>query len=137
MYGTKKSKWAGVKGSCSIDADALGEKARFAVAPYRSVDHDGQRFDEVQIHFTSSGYYDPGKYSGWPENCYPEEQSDERLLESAEITASLGNDVNEQPLPAEVVLVISNDPVVEKAIADAEIDTGDYPDPPDDESRWG
>jgi len=28
----------------------------------------------------SSGYYDPGHCSGPPENCYPEESDDERII---------------------------------------------------------
>jgi hypothetical protein len=36
----------------------------------------------LRIHFTSSGYYDPGKTWGDPETCYPPEGEDERILSS-------------------------------------------------------
>lgn len=40
---------------------------------------------EMAIHFLSSGYYTPAYTSGPPENCYPEEFDDERLLDFVEI----------------------------------------------------
>lgn len=40
---------------------------------------------EVIIHFTSRGYYDPGRTYGDPYYCYPPESDDERLLDYVEI----------------------------------------------------
>lgn len=39
------------------------------------------RWFQVEIHFLSSGYYDPGVKLSAPEHCYPAEGDDERLLE--------------------------------------------------------
>lgn len=36
---------------------------------------------EIEIPFLSSGFSDPGKLYGPPENCYPPEGDDERLLD--------------------------------------------------------
>ena len=36
---------------------------------------------EVEIHFTSTGYYDSGRRWGRPEDCYPPEGDDERELD--------------------------------------------------------
>jgi len=36
---------------------------------------------EVEIHFTCSGYNDPGRSYGPPENCYPPEGDEERELD--------------------------------------------------------
>ena len=44
---------------------------------------EGFECGELVIHFTSSGYYDPGQTWGLPENCYPPEREDERLLSFA------------------------------------------------------
>lgn len=41
---------------------------------------------EIEIEFTSSGYYQPAKLIGPPENCYPEEGEDERQVDSITIT---------------------------------------------------
>ncbi len=40
----------------------------------------------VEVNFSSSGYYDPGVCSGPPERCYPPEGSDERTIDSVDIT---------------------------------------------------
>ena len=41
---------------------------------------------EIEIEFRSSGYYDPGKTSGLPENCYPPEGEDERTVDTVLVT---------------------------------------------------
>lgn len=43
-------------------------------------DNDDTSFT-LDIAFRSSGYYDPGKTYGPPENCYPPEGEDERLID--------------------------------------------------------
>ena len=45
---------------------------------------DEETFEFV-ISFVSSGYYDPGRMSGPPEDCYPPEYEDERELESVAV----------------------------------------------------
>ncbi|MHC4091695.1 MAG: hypothetical protein ACYSVY_15745 [Planctomycetota bacterium] len=43
---------------------------------------EGAMADEMVIDFRSSGYYDPGQMYGPPENCYPPEEDDERIVEA-------------------------------------------------------
>lgn len=47
---------------------------------------------EMEICFTSSGYYDPGVLSGPPERCYPPEGDDERLLDEEVIVSFIGEE---------------------------------------------
>jgi hypothetical protein len=49
----------------------------------------GEIYGEITIGFLSSGYYDPGKINGLPENCYPPEGEDERLID--EVRINIGN----------------------------------------------
>ena len=41
---------------------------------------------EIEIEATSTGYADPGKTSGPPDDCYPPEEEDEREVQSVKIT---------------------------------------------------
>ena len=48
-------------------------------------DSEDEEMFEFVISFTSSGYYDPGRISGPPEDCYPPEGSDEREPEEVKV----------------------------------------------------
>lgn len=48
-------------------------------------DVDGAIVLECMINFRSTGWYDPGRRGGRPEDGYPPEGEDERTLESVEI----------------------------------------------------
>ena len=136
MSGLKKRSWSGVTGSTTVEADTLGEDSRVALGPFRSADLAGRQCDEVELTFTSSGYDDPGKYDGPWESSYPADRDEERMLVSAVLAVAIGHETTSLELPAAIVKILDNDPVVSQAIRDTEIDTGAYPDPPDDESRW-
>lgn len=43
----------------------------------------GEHYGEAVVRF--EGYYDPGKISGPPENCYPPEGEDYRTVESIDV----------------------------------------------------
>lgn len=53
--------------------------------PNINVDEEFE-FIEFDINFVSSGYYDPGRISGPPEDCYPPEEEDEREMTSVSVT---------------------------------------------------
>jgi hypothetical protein len=72
----RKQSWSDVSGSITVEAER--ERLPPEFAPYFGEDGIG----ELVIHFTSSGYYDPG-YRGTPDNCQAPEGDDERLVESA------------------------------------------------------
>ena len=62
----------------------LEEGLLIRIAPDSSLGFDEKEicWIELEIEGTSSGYYDPGCISGPPENWYPEESDDERLITS-------------------------------------------------------
>lgn len=60
----------------------LEEGQLIGIAPDASLGFNGKEvcWIELEIEGTSSGYYDPGCYLGSPEECYPPESDDERLI---------------------------------------------------------
>ena len=68
---------------------------------------------ELNIEFTSEGYEDPGCTYGPPENCYPPEGEDERLLSEATINGIV--------LPPKLSQELFD--LYEEKIMDVEIDT--------------
>lgn len=86
----------------------------------------------VEIEFSSSGYFAPGKLSGPPENCYPDEGEDERTLESLTVT----DGKNAVTLEGDVAEALFDHfyPEVEAVEVDDD-DDGDY-DPPDDDDYY-
>jgi hypothetical protein len=85
---------------------------------------------EFSIEFTSTGYYDPGKTSGLPENCYPPEGEDERTVTA--ITLSVGRreielDPND---PGHALVVAYIEDAFQEAIDEAEVS---YPERDDHE----
>jgi len=91
---------------------------------------------ELIIEFRSSGYYDPGRTYGDPDDCYPPEGDDERLVD--EVYLFLDNEKIKLP---RAILVTSHNPhSVEEidlwdelfehyseAIQEVELDTDDDP----------
>lgn len=45
-------------------------------------------WDELEIHIRAKGYYDPGKTYGPPENCYPPEGSEDRVVSRVDLIGS-------------------------------------------------
>jgi hypothetical protein len=111
MYGERK--WSGVSGSITLeiyrkvdDNDKPIEPETWVVVdeekplPQILVDEIKTLFPEqykikqawfeVVIEFESSGYYKPAKIYGLPENCYPEEGCDERIVEQVMIYPESG-----------------------------------------------
>jgi len=127
-YGNGKCRWAGIEGTTYVDVDAMGDKARMAVALLRAADPEARACEQVEVHFESSGYYDPGKYSGPPENCYPEEGDDERQV--TDVTLLL--DQGQVRLADTLVRILASDPVVLTAVNGAEVE----PPEPDYDAMW-
>jgi hypothetical protein len=48
-------------------------------------DSEDEETFEFVVSFTSSGYYDPGRVSGPPEDCYPPEGDDEREMSGVKV----------------------------------------------------
>ena len=85
-----KREWKQVPGIVAIEVDGefkvLDEETALVssvISEIKSLFPDFEQIDgyEIDIHFRSSGYYDPGKLSGPPEKCYPADGDDERLLD--------------------------------------------------------
>lgn len=71
---------------------------------------------EIIVHFRSSGYYDPGRTGGPPEDCYPPEGDEERTLDYAEIAL----DGTTQRLSEEQAKIVWDE--CEEAVYEVEID---------------
>ena len=127
-YGNGKCRWAGIEGTTYVDVDAMGDKARMAVALLRAADPEARACEQLEVNFESSGYYDPGKYSGPPENCYPEEGDDERQV--TDVTLLL--DQGQVRLADTLVRILASDPVVLTAVNGAEVE----PPEPDYDAMW-
>jgi hypothetical protein len=84
---------------------------------YRKQIEDG---DELVIEFESSGYYDPGKTYGPPENCYPPEGDDEREVTDVYIFSDGHRYAIDQSLWEDI------EELFRDQIEEAEIDTYDY-----------
>ena len=61
--------------------------------------YSGDDVIELVIEFESDGYYDAGRVSGPPEDCYPPEGDDERTLSEAYLSISPKEQIE---LPVEV-----------------------------------
>ena len=95
-----KGEWSGIPGHVIIEvdyepgrgwADLDGRLFPYLVEcllPHPAEEDAGT----ITIDFTSSGYYDPGKTSGLPENCYPPEGDDERTVEDATFSTIVCDD---------------------------------------------
>jgi hypothetical protein len=90
---------------------------------------------ELAISYDVSGYYDPGRTYGPPENCYPEEWDEERAVTSAELI------LDEK---SKAIVVIPSQycdkiyDVFQKEVDESEFsppDDDDY-DPPDDDDDY-
>jgi len=90
----KIREWSHVKGSTyvTIDWDELEDELKLllidAVCETGHIEFDPKKeLDEAELglFFLSSGYDDPGKYSGPPEDCYPACSDEERVMDSVEL----------------------------------------------------
>jgi hypothetical protein len=126
-HGTKR-RWAGVEGQVNVEVNQLGERARVALALLRSADPDARVLEELEVNFESSGYYDPGRFYGPPENCYPEEWDDERLV--TDVTLLL--DKGQVKLADTLVSIVASDPIVRTAVDGVEVEPPD----PDYDAMW-
>ena len=104
-----KRKWTNVPGTVVVEVYAEGgayfdasmqkiipAELRQAIASRFPLQNNEDRdWWEVDIRFTSSGYYQSARISGPPEDCEPAEGDDERLLESVRISPCGGLGYNE------------------------------------------
>jgi hypothetical protein len=88
----KSYSWNNVYGEITVDFEnssfeqnVLDYLVSLAKKNDLTVSEDGLLYSPVTIGFLSSGHYDPGKYYGPWEDSYPEEESDEREMESVSI----------------------------------------------------
>jgi hypothetical protein len=102
----------------TASCDTLGEPLRAALEPYRSPDPDERQSEYVEIHFTSSGYDDPGVCSGPPEVCSPAESDEERLIERVVLYRGEAVPVK---LPQAAVAMVERDPVARQAVDEADL----------------
>jgi hypothetical protein len=110
--------WANVQALTTVSCDTLGEPLRAALEPYRSPAPDERESDSVEIHFTSSGYDDPGVCSGPPEVCSPAESDEERLIERVVLYRG---EVVPVELPQAAVAMVERDQVARKAVDEADL----------------
>lgn len=94
----------------------------------RKDSEDEHTFDLV-ISFVSSGYYDPGRTYGPPENCYPPEYEDERELESiAVIWEGITGESRELALPEKQAQEVFDyfSTQIDEVEIDEDYDVGEY-----------
>ena len=70
-------RWNNRSGELTLTFNPADEDLAEELAPYLLDKTEAT----LTIHFLSSGYYDSGCTSGPPENCYPPEGEDERILD--------------------------------------------------------
>jgi len=87
-----KNSWSNVYGEITVDFEnssfeqnVLDHLVSLAKKNDMVVSEDDLLYSPVTIGFLSTGYYDSGKYYGPWEDSYPEEESDEREMESVSI----------------------------------------------------
>lgn len=120
----RKNSWSNVDLEFTLEFDQ--EKINKIKSPLIKTYFGEADFVEMTIKASCSGYYDPGKISGPPENCYPPEGEDERTLgeikllfynEDGEINTIV---IDEQKTLYEFAREF------EEEIYEQEIDTDDY-----------
>lgn len=89
MYRSAKHSWSGLVGECFIE---IGNDTLSADTLWALINHlrDNGHYpsaseDTLNIEVVCSGYSDPGRTYGPPEDCYPPEEDDERELECIEL----------------------------------------------------
>jgi len=130
-----KNSWSNVAGVIYLELDSdedgficdlqteigCGSDALEFLRPYLPMDFDSTPCLELAIHFTSTGYYDPGSmYGGWENLGWAPEGDDERLFESAELLAKGEHVAN---IPDEIGRRLFD--LFEKQISGAELDMND------------
>lgn len=68
--------------------DEIGRVFQHALTRIEEKSDEPVESGEILIHFRSSGYYDPGRTYGPPEDCYPPEGDEERTLDRVEVSAN-------------------------------------------------
>jgi hypothetical protein len=143
------SSWTNVPGTATVDfswEDMFDEEAENPVElqlllleavlkKYGDVKIDPEKeFSDAQleIEFTSTGYCDPGKLSGPPEDCYPPEGDDERSLVTIELSTTSYSVIIEGDLADKLFAKYASD--VDDVEIDESNDDGGYD--PDDDIRW-
>jgi hypothetical protein len=134
MYG--KTKWSRVSGTFSVELfyydgkEPVWERQTWdnQNKKYTYVDtefpmnlrqfYSGDDVIELVIEFESDGYYDPGRVSGAPEDCYPPEGDDERTLSEVYLSISPKERIE---LPVEVQQELFD--YLYEEIEEVEIDT--------------
>lgn len=146
MYG--KQKWSGVSGSIVLEIYRKLDDNDKPVEPETWIDgmecqlpqilvdeiktlfpeqyKIEQAWFEVVIEFESSGYYEPAKIHGLPENCYPEEGDDERIVERVMIYPELENGYDKKGKVASKAVQDELEGLYQEEINDEELDHGDY-----------
>ena len=76
--------------------------------------------DEIEVEAKCTGYSDPGRYCGAPENCYPAEGDDEREIVSVKC---FGVPIEVTPAVIDKVMPFIDDEDITDAIA---ANTEDY-----------
>ena len=145
MYGERK--WSGVPGSITLeicrkldDNDKPIEPETWVVVddekPLSQILVDEiktlfpeqykieQAWFEVVIEFESSGYYQPAKIYGLPENCYPEEGYDERIVEQVMIYPESGHGYEKKGKAASKSCMAELEGLYQEEINDKELEYG-------------
>ena len=139
-YGRRSriSRWSGVEFTTCVAVSALKPETLEALAEIYKPDPVFLEFDEMEITGSSCGYDDPGRTMGDPERCYPPEGDEEREIVEVQINTCLLKDGDEVAtsiaVPETLFAVLRSDPIVEKAVKDAELPRG-YDEPDYDEDR--
>lgn len=126
----QKRTWRNIRASLSVNVawdagelwDIDHEREPLGNLGYRNL----AGADELVLDFVSSGYYDPGVLLGAPEDCYPPEHEDERIVTGAYIHFAGGDTLTLSPTTTDRLAQI-----YEEAIQGVEL-----PDPRDMEPDW-
>lgn len=84
--------WKNIQGTCFVETTREDTDKASLTPETKQILYSLLEDDTIEtvIHFKSSGYNDPGKYYGAPEDCYPAGWEDDRELEHVT--------VNEKPI---------------------------------------
>jgi hypothetical protein len=139
------SHWKNIPGNACIEDVCLedgewkhdGNALPAAVQPILKAafpDADKDTSLELDIEFSSSGYYDAGRVSGPPEDCYPPEGEDERTLDCITVHGPGGSGVKFK-LEGKVADAVFDHffDIVEEVELDTDRGGDDDIDPPDDD----